>query len=138
LTVSDLETLLKEMAPSLDEGRYHMLSVDESQLMALASYLNHIISIYREEEGLSIVFSEDILEEMESISEEEAAGPFALITLEVNSDLMAVGFLAKITGALAKEGISVNAFSAYHHDHLLVPHDSAERAMRALKAISCA
>jgi hypothetical protein len=40
--------------------------------------------------------------------------------------------LAKITTALAKEGISVNAFSAYYHDHLFVPYDRKEDAMAAL------
>jgi len=120
----------------LSEKRYHMATVDESEIMAIAGYLDYLVCIYREDEGISIVFEEDILEEMNGLSEKEAVGPFARITLGVNSDLMAVGFLARVTEALAKEGISVNAFSAYHHDHLFVPYDAAERAMGILESLS--
>jgi hypothetical protein len=133
-TISKLEDLLKNIKPELDGGKHYLSSVDESQLMSLANYLGHIRCIYREEEGLSVLFSEEIKEEMSGFSENQA-GPFALITLRVKSDLMAVGFLAKITGALAKEGISVNAISAYHHDHLLVPYERKEDAMKVLRSL---
>ncbi len=135
-TISDLDQLLKGMEPSLQEGRFFMLSVDESQLMVLANYLSYIIDVFRENEGISIVFSEDVLEEMKSISSSEAVGPFAMITLNVYSDLMAVGFLAKVTEALAAEKISVNAFSAYHHDHLFVPYEKKDEALAVLKKLS--
>jgi len=79
---------------------------------------------------------EEVKEEMGEITDEKIEGPFALITLKVHSDLMAVGFLAKITEALAKEGISVNAFSAYFHDHLLVPYGKKEGALKTLKGLS--
>ena len=48
-----------------------------------------------------------------------ASQPFAsrLITLTVRSSLEAVGLLAAITARLADAGISVNAVSAFHHDH---------------------
>ncbi len=54
----------------------------------------------------------------------------------MNSDLRAVGFLAKIAAALAADGISVNAYSAYHHDHLLVPFERKDDAMKALLRLS--
>ena len=52
-----------------------------------------------------------------------------MITLTVHSSLEAVGFLAVITRKLAQHSISVNAVSAYHHDHLFVPVACAEEAM---------
>jgi hypothetical protein len=55
-----------------------------------------------------------------------------LITLEVHSALDAVGFLAAVTARLAKHGIAVNPVAAFHHDHLFVPEEHAEAAMRAL------
>ncbi|MCP4646688.1 MAG: ACT domain-containing protein [bacterium] len=132
----DLGKLLKGMKPEFVGGKYFLASVPESEIMVIANYLDYITCIYREEEGLTLVFSEEIQEEMGGISEEKVAGPFALITLSVNSDLFAVGFLAKITGALAKEGISVNAFSAYFHDHLLVPYERKKDAMKVLEKLS--
>jgi len=123
------------MKPTLAKGKFYMASVDESELMALAGYVDYITDIFREKEGLSIVFSEEIKEEMGELTEKKIIGPFALITMNVYSDLMAVGFLAKITEALAKEKISMNAFSAYHHDHLLVPYDRKDDAMKALEKL---
>ncbi len=132
----DLDKLLREMSPKLREGKYFLASVPESQIMVVANYLDYITCIYREEEGLTVLFSDEINEEIESVSSEKLAGPFALISLEVNSDLFAVGFLARITQVLAKEEISVNAFSAYYHDHLLVPYERKENAMAALEKLS--
>ncbi len=60
--------------------------------------------------------------------------PCRMITLTVHSSLEAVGFLAAITGLLAKHGISVNPVSAYHHDHLFVPADRAEEAFALMRA----
>lgn len=136
MTVSDLGQLLKNMEPVLDKEKYFIASVEESSLMALAEYLGSIICIFRENEGLTTVFQEEINDDMKSLSGFGTTGPFALITLNVYSDLMAVGFLAKITEALAAKGISVNAFSAFHHDHLLVPYEKKDMAMESLKQLS--
>ncbi|NYZ74528.1 ACT domain-containing protein [Candidatus Micrarchaeota archaeon] len=133
-TVSDLKKLLKNLQPKMAKTRYFMASVGESELMMLANYLDYITCIYREEEGLTVVLEEGIKEEIAGLTE-KMAGPFALITLNVYSDLMAVGFLARISEALAKEKISINAFSAYHHDHLLVPWERRKDAMDALKRL---
>ncbi|MFP3949628.1 MAG: ACT domain-containing protein [Candidatus Micrarchaeia archaeon] len=132
----DLGKLLKEMNPELADGKYFLASVPESEIMVLANYLDYITCIYREEEGLTVLFSEEINDEIEGIAEGKVEGPFALITLNVNSDLFAVGFLAEITGALAMEGISVNAFSAYFHDHLLVPYQRKGDVISALGKLS--
>jgi hypothetical protein len=132
---SNSDELLKNMDPELIEGKYYIASVNESQLMAIANYLNNIICIYRENEGLTVVFSESVKGHISGLTNKEIVGPFAMITLGVYSDLMSIGFLAKITGALADEKISVNAFSAYHHDHLLVPYNEKDSAMAALKRL---
>jgi len=58
------------------------------------------------------------------------------ITLTINSALDAVGFLAAITTRLAAAGISVNAVSAFHHDHIFVPLTRAEEAMELLSSLA--
>ena len=73
--------------------------------------------------------------------EAEAAGlphQFAsrLITLTVHSSLEAVGLLAAITAPLAEVGISVNAVSAFYHDHLFVPAERAEDAQLLLQRLA--
>ena len=134
-TVSDAKEMVKKMNPELREGKYFIASVDQSQLMTLSGYLQYIISIYREEEGLTTVFSEPLKEIVEGLTKEKIVGPFGMITLNVYSDLMGIGLLKEVTEALAKEKISVNAFSAYHHDHLFVPYDRKDDAVNALKEL---
>jgi hypothetical protein len=59
--------------------------------------------------------------------------PEMMMTLTVHSSLEAVGFLAAITARLAEAGISVNAISAFCHDHLFVPEDRADEALARLE-----
>ena len=64
-----------------------------------------------------------------------AAFPCQWITLGAPSDLDAVGFLAAVTTALAAAGISTNAVSAFHHDHLFVPEGRGDEAMDVLRGL---
>lgn len=59
-----------------------------------------------------------------------------MITLTVHSSLEAVGFLAAVTGRLTEAGISVNAVSAFYHDHLFVPEHRAGEALHHLQNLS--
>ncbi|MFH1785596.1 MAG: ACT domain-containing protein [Candidatus Micrarchaeota archaeon] len=135
MTISNLDELLKNMKPNLKNEKYFIGSFDDQYLMNLSGYLDYIVCVYKEKEGLTVIFSDDILDDMKDLTE-RIQGPFALITLEVNSDLMAVGFMAKIADALAKEKISCNAVSAYHHDHIFVQYERKEAALTALKKLS--
>ena len=49
--------------------------------------------------------------------------------------MLVCGFLAKITEKLAGAKISVNAVSAYYHDHLFVSKEKAGLAMKKLKEL---
>ena len=135
MAAQDAKSLLKNMQPVLAEQKYYFATVGEQYLMNLAGYLQYIICVFREEEGITFVFSEELQSIVEPLSQKKLAGPFALITLAVESDLETVGFLAAVTAALAKEKIPCNAFSAYHHDHLLVPYGMKEKALAALKKL---
>lgn len=125
----DLSALLRHMRPELRPGTFVFCTIPTNE--RIPSALNPLLT-FREQEGTTLV----ILRE-----EAEAAGlrhAFAsrLITLTVHSALDAVGFLAAITARLAEAGISVNAVSAYHHDHLFVPVDRADDAMALLHEMS--
>src|SRR5882757_1333564 len=127
----DLTALLKHMKPEMRPGIFVFCSIPQNEpVPARASPL----LTFCEQEGTTLV----VLRE-----EAEAAGlrtAFAsrLITLTVHSALDAVGFLAAITSRLAEAGISVNAVSAFHHDHLFVPTERADEAMAVLLEMSSA
>jgi uncharacterized protein len=122
----NLRTLLKDMKPEMHEGVFVFCSISEDKEIPAALRPVHV---FREREGTAFIVRRE---------EAEAAGlpyQFAsrLITLTVHSSLEAIGFLAAITGRLAEAGISVNAVSAFYHDHLFVPEHKADEALRHLQ-----
>ena len=125
----NLKTLLQNMRPEMQEGIFVFCSVPEDQ--EIPATLKPV-QIFREREGTTLIVRRE---------EAEAAGlshQFAsrMITLTVHSSLEAVGFLAAITGRLAEAGISVNAVSAFYHDHLFVPEHRADEALHLLQDMS--
>jgi hypothetical protein len=126
----DLRTLLQHMTPQLQPGTFVFCSFPGNDLPAGLTP----IATFREAEGLSAIVP---------LNEARHAGVLcqfesALITLTIHSSLDAVGFLAAVSAVLAQAGIPCNAVSAFHHDHLFVPRDSAQRALELLMAMTAA
>ena len=125
----DLNTLLQSMKPEMQEGVFVFCTLPEGKEIPANLEPVHIC---HEIEGTAFVVRRE---------EADAAGlpyQFAsrLITLTVHSSLEAVGFLAAITAPLAEAGISVNAVSAFYHDHLFVPVQCADDAQRLLQKLA--
>lgn len=123
----DLQTLIASMDPALAPGAFVFATLPD----AAASEGIDAQMWFREAEGITLILSQDTA---------EAAGlayefPCRMITLNVHSALDAVGFLARITSALAEAGMGVNPVSAFFHDHLFVPSDRAEEAMAVLSRL---
>ena len=125
----DLAMLLQNMKPEMHDDVFVFCSIPADKEIPAAF---RPVYLFREREGTTLVMRRE---------EAESAGlPYQfvsrLITLTVHSSLEAVGFLAAITGRLAQAGISVNAVSAYYHDHLFVPEHRADEALRVLQDMS--
>jgi hypothetical protein len=58
------------------------------------------------------------------------------LTLTVWSSLESVGLTAAFASALAESGVPCNVIAGYHHDHLLVPAEQADEALRVLRKLS--
>lgn len=123
MTEKNLRTLLRTMNPQL-----HPQPIAFAKAAAAPP---EAICTFREDEGLTVLIPV------------EDAGRLGLtysyiaawITLTVESDLDAVGFLAAITERLAEAEISCNVVSAFHHDHLFVPFDKRDEAVRILREL---
>jgi hypothetical protein len=122
-----LKRLLGTLQPRRNAGVYAFVTVsadfDAVALQPLATF--------REREATTLVIEE---------SHARAAGlPIlfraAWLTLDVHSDLAAVGLTAAVASALAGAGIACNVIAAAHHDHLFVPVDAADAALAALGAL---
>ena len=126
----DLETILNTLSPVLLDSTYVFCSIPKSTYGDLAT-LQPLASV-QEPEGLTlIVRSEDA--EREQL---ESHGVFRCIRLEVHSSLESVGLTARISAALAAQGISANMLAGAHHDHILVPKAKAIEALRILTDLS--
>lgn len=124
---SNLGKLIREMKPQLHDGEWVFCSLRGGQTAPPRA-----VATFREDEGTTIVLSRDDARTLGLESRYVAAW----ITLEVYSDLDAVGFLAAITRVLSEAGISCNVFSAIHHDHLFVPAGRGSEAVAILRHLS--
>jgi len=110
------------MKPILNDGRYVFTTLVED-----IPSLKPIATI-REKEGLSMIITEeDAKEHNLSVS-----SPMAWISLEVHSDLEAVGLTAAFATALGKTNIACNVVAGAYHDHIFVPYAKKEEAIDAL------
>lgn len=125
----DLAALLRDMKPEMQDGIFVFCTIAEDE--KLPTTITPLLT-FREPEGITLVIPRD---EAERIGM-RCQFPSRLITLTVHSSLEAIGFLAAITARLAAAGISVNAVSAFYHDHLFVPDHRADEALRLLQDMS--
>lgn len=126
-SVSALPLLLRTLTPVLHPGVFAFAILPEpADPTGLAP-----IAWFREAEGLSVILPE---------AQAVAAGLDVLyraawITLEVHSDLAAVGLTAAVATTLAEAGISCNVVAAACHDHLFVPSADGPKAVLELQAL---
>ena len=125
----DLSALLRDMQPDMQEGVFVFCTLALHEPIP-ADIIPRLT--FREEEGTTLVIRREEAERARLRYEFQSR----LITLTVHSALDAVGFLAAITTRLAEAGISVNAVSAFHHDHLFVPADRADETLAILQEMS--
>ena len=127
--ITDLQQLLKSMAPDLKDGEFVFCTVegDLSQYVGLSP-----ISTFQEQEGLTLVLGKDNADKAGLAYE----GTFRMITLTVHSSLEAVGLTAAVASKLAERGISANVIAAYYHDHVFVQSAKATEALEALHSFS--
>jgi len=119
--------MLRRMAPTLEEGHFVFVSLDEDAAVGL-----NVHATVREPEGLSaVIYQEDA--DRQGLEYDFVA---AWITLRVDSALSAVGLTAAVSNCLTEAGISCNVIAGLHHDHLLVPVESGTEAIDALEALS--
>ncbi len=122
--IKNLDLLIRYMEPVLGSN-YVFCQIDEATYKATRETP---LAMFREAEGITVIYPEAVATNLTF----PVTWVGTQITLNVNSSLDAVGFLARITTELASANISVNAFSPVSHDHLFIKPEDAERAMKIL------
>lgn len=124
----DLSFLLRNMNPKLMKNEYVFCTVPPDRSEPIEA---EPLMAFEEEEGLALILDRQDADRNDLHYDQT----WAMITLEVHSDLEAVGFLAAVTTRLAKHGISTNVVSAFFHDHLFVQSAKSGQAMQVLKGL---
>jgi hypothetical protein len=101
--------------PALDPVEYAF------ELVAEAPPLGDAFALIRETEGVTVICS---------------GKGWARIMLQVHSSRAAVGLTARIAESLAAHGISANMVAAFHHDHVFVPWERRDEALKILGNLS--
>lgn len=125
--VRDLQTLLAAMDPVLNDGVFVFARLPDNITLPAGA----VVASIREAEGLSVIVDARVAEN-EGL---HAGFRCAWITLNVHSDLAAVGLTAAFATALASAGISCNVVAGTIHDHLFVPHAMAQSALAVLRGL---
>ncbi|MGI4896304.1 MAG: ACT domain-containing protein [Janthinobacterium lividum] len=126
MAISDLEQILRSMAPTRRAGEYVFVTTASLPPEVLVE------ASVRETEGPSFVIARDDADRL-AVSYDFVA---AWITLTVHSALDAVGLTAAVSTALAAKGIPCNVIAGSRHDHLLVPVDAVDAVFLALQRLT--
>lgn len=130
----NLTTLLTTLTTTLHPQIYVFITLLEtaSNLPSAIPPTLHPQMIFKETESTTLIATRSDAEDHNLAY----SFPCRMITLNVQSSLSAVGFLAVITEGLRKREIPVNPVSAFHHDHLFVPEGREVEAMEVLENIA--
>ena len=126
---TQLQSLLASLQPALVEDTYVFVTRpnarygDGAELDPIASFM--------ENEGLTMI----VLKDRADRQGEKYHGVFRMITLQVHSELNAVGLTATVADTLAKQKIPANIVAAYHHDHVFVLDSRAQDALNLLNEL---
>lgn len=123
----DLQKLLGGMRPVLNPGRYVYCTLPAR----IPAGLRPIVTV-AEAEGPTLVVAQEEADSLGLRYEYVAAW----ITLQIHSALQAVGLTAAVATRLADIGISCNVVAGFHHDHLFVAAEDADRAVAALQELA--
>jgi len=127
---TDLRALLQSISVSVRPERYTVLTIRNDEQ---SPSLGHgVAAVIEESEGITVVATLDRAR-TEGWPEDFVA---AWLTIDVHSSLEAVGLTAAFSRALGRAGIACNIIAAFHHDHILVPHDKSEAAVEVIEALA--
>ncbi|MBL8164605.1 MAG: ACT domain-containing protein [Anaerolineae bacterium] len=133
-----VEQALRQAKLVIDPRDYALLKLPARAIMAAAGVLAEISEpfctlIVDQHEVTLIIPAEAVPDFAVRLRDHAVAqSTYRLITLDVELEPELVGFMARISAALASAGVSILPLAAYSRDHLLVPSEQVDIAHQAL------
>ncbi|WP_425043930.1 ACT domain-containing protein [Primorskyibacter sp. S87] len=120
--VGNRDDMISGMNPDLRPGVFAFAHLPSGSVIPAEA-----IGSFDETEGVSLILPLEVAP--------AGSQPMRCITLKIHSALDGVGLTAAVSNALAEVDIPANVVAAFHHDHVFVPADLAERALEALRIL---
>lgn len=133
---------LKQAKLFSDGETYAVVQLPAGGITAAAAVLAEVgepfAALVVDKDEVTLVLPEDALEEFSRRlpGHRRLETPYRLLTLDVELESTLVGFMARVSAALAEVNVSILPFAAHSRDHLLVPaaqFDTARAALETLK-----
>lgn len=126
---TNLNSLLTNINPVLHDEKFVFCCFDGDAFFATGIKPK---ALFYEEEGLTVVLTDKQAKQLGH----DTTSTFSMLTLQVHSSLEAVGLTAAVSAALTNANISANVIAAYYHDHIFVPTNRAEEALKVLNELA--
>ena len=136
-----VDSALQQAVLETDDTLYAIVRLGANGIMAAAGILAQIgepfAAMIADKHEVSLVMPEELIEDYSTRLREHdvASVRYRLITFDLVLDFGLVGFMARVSAALADADIPIMPFAAYSRDHLLVPADKFDAAMSTLRTL---
>jgi hypothetical protein len=122
----DPQKFLKNGKVNISAKTYAIVKSNKMDLRAFANIVDS--------NETTVVIDQTLINLDEAIEIEKE---WKLLTFEMVIPFELIGFISVIAQALAKEGVSIFALSAYSTDHILLKEKDLEKALGALLELGC-
>lgn len=122
----ELKKIIEQSSFEVQDGTYIYTKV------ASKPTTDHFI-VSQDKDEITVITTDDKLGELDLV--ERNKDNYKLITLNVSIPFYSVGFLAIVSGAIAKEGMNILIVSTYSKDYILVREDRIEKAREVLSSL---
>jgi hypothetical protein len=137
-----VEQALTDAKPYTDGKTYLLVRLPGQAITLAASVIAELAEPFSalmvDKDEVTLIIPADSLDDFKRRMRDftVADTSYRLITLDVALDPMLVGFLARISRALADANVSIVAFGSFSRDHLFVPAEQFDRAWTTLEKLT--
>ncbi|MCK6578067.1 MAG: ACT domain-containing protein [Anaerolineae bacterium] len=134
-----VEGALRQAGFETDGVIYVMVRLTANGTTAAAGILAQIgepfASLVADKHEVTLIIPQEVVEDFRPRFRDHQISEtlYRLITLDVVLEPTLVGFMARLSTALASAKISILPYAAFSRDHLLVPADQFDLAMKTLR-----
>ncbi len=133
-----VEQALQQARLLVDEQDYLSLRLPARAITVAAGIIAEVgdpfCALIVDESEVTLIVPNDALPDFSARLRDHEIGktPYRLLTFDVALEPELVGFMARVSAALAAAGVPIFPFAAYTRDHILVPAEKLDDAVAAL------